>query len=134
MEQKVMGKAVVPLFIVFMAVNGFCTFFKNWLAEKGIDPVVLGFANVLLFLLSLGILLMQRRALKNPNPNVFIRSVMAGTFIKLIVIAVAVTTYLLMVGDQKNVFGIVGGMVLYLIYTVIEVRTATKLNRQHGRN
>lgn len=129
-----MGKSVVPLFIVFMVVNGFCTVFKTWLGSKGIDPVVLGFANILLFLLSLLVLMLQRRALKNPNPNVFVRSVMAGTFIKLIVIAIAVTTYLLVAKENKNVYGIVGGMVLYFVYTIIEVRTATKLNRQHGRN
>ena len=134
MDNKSLGKAVIPLFMVFMLVNGFCTLFKNWISEKGIDPVVLGFANILLFLLSLVILLMQRKALKNPNPQVFIRSVMAGTFIKLIVIAGAITGYLLMAGENKNVYGIIAGMVLYLIYTVIEVRTASKLNKQHGSN
>ena len=134
MDNKAMNRAVVPLFVFFMLVNGFCTFFKSWLVEKNIDPIVLGFANLILFALSLAIFLMQRKALKNPNPNAFVRSVMAGTFIKLLVIGLTVTAYLFIAGENKSVYAVVAAMFLYIVYTVIEVRTASKLNKKNGGN
>lgn len=122
---------MVPLFIFFMVVNAFCTLFKTFLSEKGIDPVVLGFANLILFVLSLGIFLMQRKALQNPNPNAFVRSVMAGTAIKLFAIGIAVTLYLFVAGENKSVYAVVAAMFLYIVYTIIEVNTASKMNRNN---
>ena len=51
MEKTEESKAVVPLFTFFIAVSGFCTLFKTWLAEKNIDPLVVGVGNLLLFIL-----------------------------------------------------------------------------------
>lgn len=132
MDNKVISKAVLPLFIFFMLVNAFCTIFKSFLTEKAIDPVVLGFANLILFVISLAIFLMQRKALQNKNPNAFVRSIMAGTFIKLMVIGISVTVYLFIAGENKSVYAIVAAMFLYLVYTIIEVRTASKMNKKNG--
>jgi hypothetical protein len=134
MDNKIVRRAVVPLFIFFIIVNAFCTIFKTWLTHKSIDPIVLGFANFILFIISLAIFLMQRSALKNPNPNAFVRSVMAGTFIKLFGIGVAVTLYLFLAGENKSVYAIVAAMFLYIVYTVIEVNTASKMNKKNGGN
>lgn len=134
MEKTKDRNAIVPLFIIFMVVNSFCLLFKNWLTSKGIDPLVLGAGNSILFFLSVIIYFMQKKSLQNPNPNVFVRSVMAGTFIKLVVIAGAVIIYLLSAGENKSNYAVLAAMGLYFVYTFIEVKTVSKLNKEHGRH
>ena len=134
MEKKKDQKAIVPLFIFFMAVNSFCLLFKDWLNAKGIDHIVLGIGNCILFSLSVIIYFMQKKSLQNPNPNVFVRIVMAGTLIKLVVIACAVSIYLLIAGKNKSNYAIVASMALYFVYTFIEVKTVSRLNKEHGRH
>lgn len=132
MDKATERKIISPLFIFFMMVAGFCTIFKTWLTEKGIDPGVLGFGNVILFILSLSVFLLQKRAMQNENPQVFVRSIMLGTFIKLMVIAITVTVYLVAAGENKSIYAVIGSMVLYIVYTVIDVRIASNLNRKNG--
>lgn len=134
MEKTKDRNAIVPLFIFFIIVNSFCLLFKNWLTSKGIDPLVLGAGNSILFFLSVIIYFMQKKSLQNPNPNVFVRSVMAGTFIKLVVIAGAVIIYLLSAGENKSNYAVLAAMGLYFVYTFIEVKTVSKLNKEHGRH
>lgn len=132
MDKTTERKTIFPLFIFFMIVNGFCTISKTWLTGKGIDPVALGFGNIILFVLSLVVFLIQKKGMQNPNPQAFVRSVMLGTFIKLMVIAIAVTIYLVAAGESKSINAVIGSMVLYIIYTIIDVRIASNLNRKNG--
>lgn len=132
MDKKAESKQVIPLFLFFMIINGFCTLSKTWLGSKGIDPVVLGFGNLILFILSLAVFALQRKAMQNPNPQAFVRSIMLGTFIKLMVIAIAVTVYLVVAGENKSIYAVIASMVLYIVYTVIDVRIASNLNRKNG--
>ncbi len=134
MDKQQEQKLIMPSFVLFLVVSGFCTVFRDWLTAKEIDPIVLGFGNLLLFILTLIIFRIQKRALNNTNPNVFVRSVMAGTTIKLFVIALAIVLYVAFAGEQKSLYAIVGIMVLYIIYTVIEVKAILKLNRKDGGN
>ena len=132
MDKKNNRRAFIPSFIVFILVNLFCTTFANWLSDKGIDPIVLGTANLFLFALSVIIFFMYKKALQNTNPNVFVRSVMGGTLLKLVVIAGASVIYFLSAGKDKSLYAIVAAIALYFIYTFIEVKNAQKLNREHG--
>jgi hypothetical protein len=93
---------------------------------------VLGFGNILLFILSLAVFSIQKKALKNTNPQVFVRAIMLGTFIKLMVIAIAVAIYLVASGEGRSVYAVIASMVLYVVYTIIDVRIASKLNRKNG--
>src|SRR5215216_1164742 len=132
MDNRQRRNAIAPMLVLFLLVNSFCLLFKNWLDAKGIDHVVVIFANCILFILSVLIFFMHKRAAQNTNPNVFVRSVMAGTFIKLVVIAGAVVVYLITAGENKSVYGIVAGIGLYFVYTFIEVKSTSRLNKEHG--
>lgn len=132
MDKREDSKPIVPLFIFFMLVNIFCTASKSWLAARNINPLVLGFGNIILFILSLAVYLIQKKAMQNSNPQVFVRSVMLGTFIKLMVIAIAVMIYIVVAGEKRSVYAIIASMGLYVVYTVLEVRIATKQNKRNG--
>jgi hypothetical protein len=71
---------------------------------------------------------MQKRALKNTNPNVYVRSVMGGMMIKMAIVVVAVAIYVIALKDNFSKMSVFAAMFLYLIYLGVEVRLATKLN------
>jgi hypothetical protein len=133
MEKTNFRKAFVPLFIFFLLVNSFCILFKDWLDDKHIDHVIVGLANCILFVLSLLIFFMHKRSLQSSNPNVFVRSVMASTIIKLLVIAGSALIYFLVAGENKSVYAVIAAMGLYVVYTIIEVKAVSRLNKENGR-
>ncbi|NNV56389.1 hypothetical protein [Limnovirga soli] len=125
-------KAIAPLAVVFLLVNSTWMLFGKFLADKGIDPLVVGYGNGILFILSLGVFFMQKKSLSSNNPNAFVRSVMAGTAIKLVVIAAAVVIYVYVAGESKSRYAIYVCMALYFLYTFIEVKTISRINKENG--
>ena len=70
--------------------------------------------------------------MQNPNPQASVRSIMLGSFIKLMVIAVAVVIYLVAAGEKRSIYGVFAFMALYVVYTVLDARVASKLKRKNG--
>ena len=124
------NKIILPLLTVFVLANLILYAAREILAQWGIDFKVLFFANVVFFLLSLVAFFMQRKALENSNPNVFIRSVMGGMLIKMFVTITAVIVYRLIAGNSVSKVSVFSAMFLYLLYLGVEVAVITKLNRQ----
>lgn len=129
MEQKKAGKIFLPLLILFLIINGACFALANWLDEHKIDHLVLMGANSLLFILTIINLWFFAQAMKKTNPNVFVRTVMATTFIKLLIIAIATLIYFLLAKENKSIYAVIAAMILYILYTIIEIKAAFKLNR-----
>ena len=127
---KAKRNVLMPLLLVFIICNGFFLSAKTLIAKWGIDSDVLIIANSLFLVLSLVTFFIQQKALQNSNPNVFIRSVMAGMMIKMFVCIIAIFIYWLAMKDKFSKGTVFVSMILYLIYLVAEVRIVTKLNRQ----
>ena len=123
-------KLVLPLFIIFLLFSTSFLVSKALLAKWGIDYAVLIVANLLFFVVSLGVFFMQKKALNHTNPNVFIRSVMAGMLIKMGVCVFAIILYRLIAGNSVSKISVFAAMFLYLLYLAVEVRVIMKLNRQ----
>ena len=123
-------KIILPLLIIFTLTNLTLFAAREIIAKWGIDFNVLFFANDIFFLLSLVAFFMQRKALKNSNPNVFIRSIMGGMLIKMFVTITAVIVYRLIAGNSVSKVSVFSAMFLYLLYLGVEVAVITKLNRQ----
>ena len=86
-------KAVLPLFITFIILTAVIFAAMFLYTGKGIDYTVVMGGNCLFFLISLLVFRMQFLAMYNPNPNVFIRSVMGGMIIKVFACVIAVAGY-----------------------------------------
>ena len=129
MDKLKLRKIFLPLLFLFIIINGSCFFLADWLDEKNINHLVLMGANVLLFFLAVLSIWMFARAVENPNPNVFVRTVMAATFIKLMVIAFATIIYFLLAKENKSLYAILVSMVLYILYTIIEIKGAFRINK-----
>ncbi len=121
-------KRVFPLIIVFLflTVLIFVAYFLY--ADKRIDFLVVMGSNCLFFLVSLFVFRMQFMAMQNSNPNVFIRSVMGGMIIKVFACVIAVIGYYFLSRTAFNKPAVYIGMIIYIIYLVVEVRTIMKLN------
>ncbi|MEO6723518.1 MAG: hypothetical protein ABIN67_24335 [Ferruginibacter sp.] len=123
-------KIIRPLLVIFLFFSIVFTLSKMLLAKWGLDYYVLLIANLLFFLVSLGVFFMQKKALDNTNPNVFVRSVMGGMLIKMAVCVFAIIIYRLVAGNNVNKVSVFAAMFLYLLYLAVEVRVIMKLNRQ----
>ncbi len=129
---KNQGRELLPLIILFIIFNNFFLFGKNWLAGHSIDYLVLIIANSLFFVVSILVYQMQKRAVKNANPNVFVRAVMGGTMIKMAISLVAVVVYALAFKNTFSKMSVFAAMFIYFFYLFVEVRMATKLNKKNN--
>ena len=123
-------KIISPLFLVFTLTILVLYPIRGILAQWGIDFTILNIANGIFFLLSLLTFIMQRKALENSNPNVFVRSVMGGMLIKMFVTISVVIVYRLIAGNSVSKVSVFSAMFLYLLYLGVEVAVITKLNRK----
>ena len=123
-------KLLQPLILLFLLLNGGLFFLNENLTKWGLQFKFLIVANLIFFIISIIAFLMQKKALKNTNPNVFIRSVMGGMLIKMAICIVAVAVYAIAFKNNFSSNSILAAMFLYLVYLGVEVAVATKLNRQ----
>ncbi len=123
-------KPFLPLVVLFLLLNSFFLVMPSFFERYGISRDVLIITNALLFLTNFVVFLLQQRALKNANPNVFVRSVMAGTMIKMVVLAGAFIAYVIVAGKTINKPGVYISIFLYFLYLAVEVAIVMKLNKQ----
>lgn len=120
---------LIPLILLFVIIEAGILVFSQSLIQKNISPNVLSGGNIILFLLTVITCLWQKKALNNSNPNVFIRSVMSGILLKMVVAVIIILIYVNMSGEDFNGRGIFSVMILYFLYLSVEVITISKLNK-----
>lgn len=120
-----------PTIIAFILVNALCLSCGAWLDKKGVDHYVLIYANLILFLLTAITSSMHVKAINNNNPYTFVRSVTIASFLKLIVIAVSAVLYFVY-AEERSLYAVAAAMLLYIIYTIIEVKGAMRINRERN--
>jgi uncharacterized membrane-anchored protein len=124
------NKTIYPLLAIFTIISGMLVVFSKALESKGIDTTILLAANGLFFLLNIIVFFIQKKALSHSNPNVFVRTVIAGMMIKMFTCAIAVIAYVTIVGPGYNKKSVFISLFIYLIYLGVEVATITRLNNR----
>ena len=119
-----------PIIFLFIIVTILDFIFASWLDAHEVNHSVLLIANIILLILIFITGFLQIKASENNNPYAFVRSITLSAFIKLIVIAVTVLMYLNSSGENKSIYAVGAAMLLYVIYTILEVRSAMHLNRK----
>ncbi|MES2431853.1 MAG: hypothetical protein V4556_13045 [Bacteroidota bacterium] len=122
-------KLLLPLILVFVILNAFFISGKHLLSKWNIDNNVLIVANCLFLLIALVTFSLQKKALQNKNPNVFIRSIMGSVMIKMFVVLVAIGIYRFAFPAQFSKISVFVAMFIYLIYLAVEVKVILKLNK-----
>jgi len=121
-----------PVIFLFIIVTILVLIFANWLDSHEVNHSVLLVANIILLVLIFITGFLHIKAAENSNPHAFVRSITLSAFIKLIVIAVAIFIYLNSSSENKSIYAVGAAMMLYVIYTVFEVRGAMRLNRKRN--
>ena len=125
---KLFGKMLLPLLIIFIILTLFILSAGNLWYKYNVDKNVLLGANFLFMGTGLLVFFMQKNALSNKNPNVFIRSVIAGMMIKMFSTVLAVLAYVVLVGSTYNKKAVFISLFMYLIYLAAEVTAISKVN------
>ena len=123
---------LLPLLSLFAILTIAIFSLKNIFLQYGVDGNVLLAANVIFLLINILVFIYQKQALVNPNPNVFIRSVIAGMMVKMFVCAIAVLAYVVLVGKDYNKKAVFISMFFYLIYLAVEVAILMRLNNNRN--
>ncbi len=121
---------LLPFYILFVIVAIGLWLFQRQLTAAGFDTRVIHGANIIFFLLNFISFFIQKSALKNSNPNAFIRSVIGGMMIKMFGTVIAVLLYVVTVGDGYNKPSVFASLILYLFYLAVEVAVISKLNKR----
>ncbi|MDE1193295.1 MAG: hypothetical protein PW786_14295 [Arachidicoccus sp.] len=126
------NKNYTALLLLFLIINLICLLYKNGYIHAAlyIDINVVVVANALLFLLALFGTYRHIASVRDPNPNVFIRSIMMMTVLKFFVLCGAAIIYILLAKQNRNVPGIIIGMILYVLYSILETRGAFMVNKK----
>ena len=123
-------KAYFPILLLFLILNAVILTAKTFLESRGFDREFLIWANLFLFLLSIGGFLLQRKALQSPNPQAFVRGVYASLMFKMFLVIVVVSVYVFLFRNKLNKPGLFTAMGLYIVYTVVEVTALMKVARK----
>ena len=126
------NKPILPLVFLFIFINTFLLTMPAFFLQHGIDREVLIITNTLLFLTNFAAFFLQRKALQNKNPNVFVRSMMGSMMIKMVVLLGAFLIYVILFGKKVNKPAIYISLVLYVLYLAVEVMIVMKLNKQQN--
>lgn len=119
-----------PMILIFVLLNAFLLAGKGWIIEWGIDRDVLIIGNFLLFLVSLITFLITHHSLQSTNPNAFVRAMYGGFIIKFFTVALAAFLYIMITKKDVNKPALFSCMLLYVVYTFIEVKTLLRILKQ----
>lgn len=131
-SQTSLAKKIMPLFVVFILVNAATMVLKNKLQLLNINADVVMGANCILFFVSSLSIALHKRAISTNNPNAIVRTMMAASLLKLMIAAFSVVIYIIIAKEKRNSYGVFCGMALYVIYTILEVKIASKMRKENG--
>lgn len=124
------SRKTLPLAVVCIIVFILIMIFKNKFVYYGFDVGFLTTANVLLFLLSYFSFYIQMRGVRAKSSHAFVRGLYASFLLKMAVIIGALFIYIYTFGGRVNIPGLFSAMVIYLLYTSIEVIQLMKIARR----
>jgi len=88
------------------------------------------YSNLLLFAITLIGFVLQRRGLRSPNSNAFVRAVYVSAMLKMFICMIAVLIYVFLFRKSINKPGLFAGMGMYIVYTIVEVTSLMKAARK----
>jgi len=130
MATKTVFRSFLPLLLIFIITNGLFVAGKSLLAQWNIDFNVLFVGNLVLFVAAVVSFLLFIKSFSSPKPQVIVRTVYSGVLSKMMICLIAVFIYIAMTGKDVNKGGVIGCMVLYLVYTFVEVVILMKLSKK----
>ena len=124
------NKALFTVIYFFLLVN-VCLFALQWfLPMSGINYKVLRLGNLLLFIVGCISVQMTVKALTDKNTQVFLKMIYGSFLLKFFAFALAAFIYISIFKKEVNKPALFGCLGLYVLYTIIEVRSAMKQSKK----
>lgn len=122
-------KAFLPLLLFFVAVTIAIPASKSILDQWKVDSTVLLGGNGILFIAIGGSFYFYFKSLTDKKPHAFLTMVYMGLFIKMLLCLFASFLYIYLAGKQVNKPAVVGCLLLYFVYTALELFVLLKAVR-----
>jgi hypothetical protein len=134
MENNMPGKSFRPIVVVFVVVSVLLLAAHDRLAAQwNMDYRVVLVGNAVLFLATAFSFYLYSKALRNSNTQLFLRMMYSSLLVKMVSVLAAILLYLFMSRDV-NKAGIIGSLVLYVVYTYVEVKVLIRLSKNSPKN
>ena len=124
------NRAIVPIIILFVILNGVFLAGKNMLERNGADQEVLIVGNLVLFAATAISFSIAKMNLRSANPNAFVRGIYLSIMLKLFACIIAAVIYIAIFKNNINKPALFTCMGLYLVYTFVEVRALIRLLKE----
>ena len=124
------NKAFLSLVYFFLLVSILIFALQYFMPRAAVDYRVLHIGNLLLFLVGSISVRMTLRALSDKNTQVFLRMIYGSFLLKFFAFAIAAFIYISMFKKEVNKPALFGSLGLYILYTIIEVRSALKQSKK----
>ncbi|HSZ33084.1 MAG TPA: hypothetical protein VK772_07220 [Puia sp.] len=118
------------LLLLFLILSGIFYVLKNLIDQTTVNYNVLIFGNLLLFIVSWISIRMSTKAVRHENVQVFLRLMYGSFILKFFVLAIAAFIYISIFKKEVNKPALFGCFGLYILYTVIEVRSVLKQSKK----
>lgn len=122
-------KAFFPLLLFFVAITVAIPASKSILEQWKVDSTVLLGGNGILFLAIGGSFYFYFKSLTDQKPHAFLTMVYMGLFIKMLLCLFAAFLYIYLAGKQVNKPAVIGCLLLYFVYTALELFILLKAAR-----
>ena len=122
-------RPLLPVFILFVILNGFFIAGRSLLESWGLDQSVLIIGNLVLFAATLLSYFISLRGLRTTSGHVAVRSVYGSFMVKFFLCVIAAFIYIMMKKNNVNKPALFTCMGLYIVYTFMEVSLLTKMSR-----
>jgi hypothetical protein len=133
MKNKVVGRAFLPIIVVFLVLCLIILGLSSILHEWNVDGRVLLGGNAVLFFVTAISYWLHIKSLRSSNPHFFVRMVYGSLLVKMLVCLLAVLIYALQT-RVVNRNAIIGSFIIYIIYTFLEIRILTQLTKKLPKN
>ena len=123
-------KLYVPVMLFFIVVNGFLLAGNKLLQTMGIEQPVAIIGNLILFIATMLSLYLYQRAMTHVSTQGFLRNAYSGLLVKLVICLVSVAIYAMVEKANLNRQGVFACVFFYFIYSVIEMRSLMRWNKE----
>jgi CDP-diglyceride synthetase len=123
-------KLYIPVLLFFVFINAVLIGMKKPLLNLGIDQAVAISGNLVLFIATLLSLFLYQRAMVHASTHGFLRNAYSGLIAKLVICLVSVGIYAMAERQNVNKQGIFACVFFYFIYSIIEMRSLMRWNKE----
>jgi cytochrome c oxidase assembly factor CtaG len=133
MKNKAYVRALLPIVALFFITALLILFAAPVLHNRNVDGQVLLIGNNLLFLLTVISYWLHIKSIRTENPHAFVRMVYGSLLVKMVVCMIAALLYGWL-SKTVNKGAIFGCFILYVLYTLLEVKILLKFLKKSPNN